>query len=528
MLRLLMCACCVVVLVLCSPVLSGEDWPMWGGTNERNMVSSAKGLPVTFDCGTSRRDGKGVDMSTTKNVKWAVELGSHTYGNSTISGGKVIVGINDAGLKDSRLTRTRGGMILCLDEATGKKLWQLVIPRFRTTNKQFNYDHLNLGMCASATIVGDRAYVISSRGEVLCLDMNGLADGNDGEFKDEGQYMAGIGKKPITLDPKIDADIIWSYDMVKELPVWPQDASSGAVLVLGDLVYAATSNAVDRSHVKVPYPDAPSLIALDRKTGRLVAGDGEKIGRRMLHGQWSSPMLCKVGGKELIVYGAGDGFCYAFAPVKRRTDGKTATLEKIWGCDVVPKEYRVKDGKKIPYQKRHYKFDAKYWGVGPAEIIATPVFYKGRIYVNIGQDPLHGRGDGALTCMDAATGKILWQSKEVHRSLATVSIADDLLYVADYSGQVHCFDAISGKRHWMYETKEPMWSSTFVVDGRLYVGSDGRHLWVFETGKQAKVIAKSRLRAKMANTPVVANGVMYVATDKYLYALQSDGAAKGK
>ena len=177
----------------------------------------------------------------------------------------------------------------------------------------------------------------------------------------------------------------------------------------------------------------------------------------------------------------------------------------------------------MPYQKKHYRFDAKHWGVGPAEIIATPVFYKGRIYVDIGEDPLHGRGDGALTCMDAATGKILWQTKDVNRSLATVSIADDLLYVADYSGRVFCFDAITGKQYWKYETKEPMWSSTLVGDGHVYIGTDGRHLWVFKTGKKAKLVAKSRLRAKLATTPVVANGVMFLASDKYLYALKKSG-----
>ena len=39
--------------------------------------------------------------------------------------------------------------------------------------------------------------------------------------------------------------------------------------------------------------------------------------------------------------------------------------------------------------------------VGPSEIIATPVFYNNRVYVAIGQDPLHGRGKGCVTCIDA-------------------------------------------------------------------------------------------------------------------------------
>ena len=61
----------------------GAAWPMWGGTPDRNMVSSMKGLPITWD------------LKTKKNVKWIAELGSQAYGNPTISGGYVLVGTNN-------------------------------------------------------------------------------------------------------------------------------------------------------------------------------------------------------------------------------------------------------------------------------------------------------------------------------------------------------------------------------------------------------------------------------------------------
>ena len=76
----------------------------------------------------------------------------------------------------------------------------------------------------------------------------------------------------------------------------------------------------------MPLPDAPSLIALDARTGRLLACDGERIGRplgkgparRLFHGQWSSPTLGRVDGRDLIIYGGGDGVCYAFEPADRK------------------------------------------------------------------------------------------------------------------------------------------------------------------------------------------------------------------
>src|SRR5215217_9784542 len=72
------------------------DWPMWGGTPDRNMVSNMKGLPTSWDVAKGR------------NVKWVAELGSQTYGNITVAGGLVLVGTNNEGKRDPRVTGDKG------------------------------------------------------------------------------------------------------------------------------------------------------------------------------------------------------------------------------------------------------------------------------------------------------------------------------------------------------------------------------------------------------------------------------------
>ncbi len=495
--------------------LPAGDCPEWGGSPARNMVSGETGLPDSFD------------PSGGRNVLWSVRLGTHTYGNPTVAGGRVIVGTNDACLDGDRLRRTRGGVIHCFDQKTGERLWRLAVPRFRKPDPRFNYDDMNLGICSAATIAGDRAYVVDSRGCVLCLDVKGQADGNDGPYTDEGQFMAGEGRDPVTVEPG-DGDIVWCYDMIRELPVWPQDASSSAVLLVGDLVVVGTSNGVDRSHYDVPYPDAPSLIALHRETGRLLAADAEKIGRRMLHGQWSSPAMGAVDGERLIFFGGGDGFCYAFRVPDMPPEGAVATLERVWRCDCNPRDYRFReDGTAIPYQRIYGTRKTKTRGEGPSEIIATPVFYRGRVYVAVGQDPHHGTGKGCLTCIDAA-GKgdisaagVVWRSPLVGRSLSTVSIAGGLVYVLDYAGLLHCLDAETGRRYWVHDTGGKIWSSTLVADGKIYFGTGKREFWAMQAGTQKRVSAVTRLRAKMYATPVAAGGALLVATEKYLYAVKA-------
>src|SRR5687768_11640812 len=89
------------------------DWPMWGGTPDRNMISNMKGLPTSWD------------VKTKKNVKWTAELGSQTYGNVVVAGGIVFVGTNNEGLRDPKITGDKG-VLMAFRESDGTFLWQMV------------------------------------------------------------------------------------------------------------------------------------------------------------------------------------------------------------------------------------------------------------------------------------------------------------------------------------------------------------------------------------------------------------------
>ena len=67
-----------------------------------------------------------------------------------------------------------------------------------------------------------------------------------------------------------DADILWIYDLRVDLGMCPHDTPSASILIDGDFLYLNTCNGVDRTHKVIRAPDAPSLIVIDKKTGRLV------------------------------------------------------------------------------------------------------------------------------------------------------------------------------------------------------------------------------------------------------------------
>jgi len=524
---------CLAALAAWVAAVSAGDWPQWGGANGRNMVSAEKNLPATFRAGT-RLPAGGLDPHSTANVRWVAELGSMTFGNPTVAGGRVIIGTNDRFFSDPRVKRSRGGLILCLDETTGKVLWRLPVPRYRKKVYGSGFDDLNVGVCSAATIEGKRAYVLTNRAEVLCLDVRGQADGNDGPFRQEGRYMAGAGRKPVAVRPG-DGDIIWRFDMIAALPSAPHDASNCSVLAVGNLLYVCTSNGVHRMPTEPnPLPDAASLIVLDKATGRLVAADGEKIGRRVFHGQWSSPSACKVGGRTLVLFGGGDGVLYAFAPPRPgRAPSRAirpAVLKKVWWYDCNPPRYkRDAAGKPIDYWAGDTtRCDMKPDFLGPSEIIGTPVPYNGRVYVAVGRDPDHGVAPGILHCIDAGkTGDVtktgcVWSYDKIARTMSTASVAGGLVYIADLAGAVHCLDAKTGKVQWVHQTKQPIWGSTLLADGKVYVGTQRKRLWVFRAGREKQVLATTKLPDKVATTPVAANGTLLVATYRRLYAVRGE------
>jgi outer membrane protein assembly factor BamB len=503
------------------------EWPQWGGTSIRNMYSPEKGLPATFDPGKFKQGTEDVDLKTTKNVKWVAKLGSQSYGNVTVAGGKVFVGTNNESPRDPQHSGDRS-ILMVFDEKTGEFLWQLVVPKLKAGKVN---DWENLGLLCAPTIEGDRVYIVTSRCEMMCLDVNGMANGNDG-FKDEAKYVVlDTGNPPAKIGPK-DADIIWKYDMMDELGVFPHNASNCSVLIADDLVYACTSNGQDWTHSNIPSPLSPSFIALNKKTGEFMGEDDANIGPRIYHGQWSSPSTAKVNGKNLVFFGGGDGWCYAFDPKPVKGED-TSLLKTVWKADCNPPEYKSKDGKPIRYPAAE----------GPSEINSTPVFYKNRIYVATGQDPEHGEGVGHLVCLDATkTGDIsktgvIWSYKAINRSISTVSIDPNtgLLFVGDFSGFVHCLDAENGKVYWVHDMKAHMWGSTFVADGKVYVGDEDGDFVVLAATKEKKILSKisvdgreqdgPNLGAPVYGTPIVANGVVYIQSNTHLYAFHNSSRA---
>jgi outer membrane protein assembly factor BamB len=504
----------VLVLNIAAQLSLAADQPQWGARYSRNLVSDERNLPESFN------------PDTGENVRWVFQLGSNGYATPIIAEGRVLIGTNNDPPRDPKNVGDRG-VLLCLNEADGKLLWQLASPK----RDQFN-DWPKVGICSPPTVENGRVYLTSNRGEVLCLDLAGQANGNDGPFTDEAHYMVATDEEPLEIGPQ-HADILWKSDMFDELGVRTHDQMHSSPLIHGDVLYVGTSNGVDGTHRHVPAPDAPSLIALDKNTGLLLATDGEPIGAHITHSTWSSPSLGIVGGRELIFFGAGNAILYAFEPIilplppgagqlslplppgEGRGEGSSVlTLKKIWQYDCDPGSPRG-----ILHEtqgNRRYS---------PSTITGMPVYHDGRVYVTAGGDLWHGKLECYLHAVnpdgagDITKSGRLWIAPLSRHCMSTPSIAGGLAYIADCGRQVSCIDIQSGKAVWVHRADGEIWSSTLVADGKVYVGSLRGDFWTLAAGRELKVLSRVDLGEPVHATPTAANGTLFVGTKSRLFAL---------
>ncbi len=455
--KTVMC-CALAALTLAAFALvgadtGGKDWPMWGGSPERNMVSSMKGLPTSWD------------VKTKKNVKWVASLGSQSYGNPVVAGGQVYVGTNNESVRNAKEPGDRG-VLMVFREGDGEFLWQHTsakLPAGRANDWPYQ------GVCSSPLVEGDQLWYVTNRCEIVSLDTHG--DGKGG------------------------AKVIWKYDMMEEVGAQPHNMSNSSPVSFGDLIFVSTSNGQDESHVNIPSPRAPAIIAVNKKTGKKVWEDASP-GDKILHGQWSSPAVGKIGGVDQVVMGEGDGWVRSY---------EVATGKKLWEFDMNPKD--------------------SVWPKTRNEVISTPVIWENKVYIANGQDPEHGEGVGHLYAIDGTkrgdittTGRI-WHYDKIRRSISTGSVYEGILYYADFSGFLHAVDAKTGTAYWTHDMLAAVWGSPMVIDGKVYLGDEDGDVVVMQAGKEKKLIAEMNMGSSVYSTPVPANGALFIMNRNQLWAI---------
>ncbi len=196
----------------------------------------------------------------------------------------------------------------------------------------------------------------------------------------------------------------------------------------------------------------------------------------------------------------------------------------------------AKTGKELWHFDTSSKEENDLWGFETnSHVESTPIVVNGRVYF--------GSGDKGLYCVDASSGKKVWQYPRpgdrrtgLHIDSNPVVVGERVYCTSGKSRtfenlQVFCVNATDGKLVWSKSTELPVWGSPAVVDGRVYVGLgngrvnlsepspkggvlcldalDGRRLWDFDEVKDA-----------VHTRPTVVGSLVIVGSrDGFCYAL---------
>lgn len=508
-------------LLLATTLPAAADWPQWGGGPTRNPVSLERGVLLGFQFPQADENGKVVRPG--RDIAWQARLGDRTVIPPIVADGLVWVGTSarDPNYDTIKSKDWGGGLLMCFRESDGKPLWEYRTARLAGEGVSWVEDFPRAALGSAPLVEGDRLWYVNNRSEVVCFDITPLKKGTG---------------KPTEA---------WKLDLRKELGVFPhlplmQSGFAASAAGYEDKLYIVTHNGVDENHEKVPRPEAPSLVCLEKATGKVVWRDNSP-GKNIIEHQISSPLVAEIKGQAQVIVGQGDGWLRAF---------EAATGKLIWKCDLNPKD--------------------AIWEIGGSGnrnyVVATPILYDNRVYVATGLQVEAGPGPAALYCIDPTkTGDVsreldagprkgkpnpnsavvwftpeavpadaprievgtkkkrdLLRSRDYYfgRSIAGCVAHDGLVYAADVGGLVYCFDAKTGKLYWADDLKSTVRGQLLWADGHVLVAADSGDLFAFAHGKERKLVARFEAPASLYAGPVFANGTLYLTTESTLYAIR--------
>lgn len=277
----------------------------------------------------------------------------------------------------------------------------------------------------------------------------------------------------------LDGEERWSMNLFEkygENKLW-WDVGTSPVIAGGNLVVAMMQT------------DAPSyIVSLDRKTGQEVW----KIGRKYETGaesgdSYTTPLVLTIDGRETLVLWGADHLsghdvdsgkmlwsCGGFNPKKLKAWRVIASAVETDGVVVVPYGRGEYMAGIRPGGSGDITATARLWskkGLGADS--STPVAKDGLIYLLIDS----GRKRGRVTCLDAVSGEVKWETKlpkapQIY--YASPVLSGDRIYCVREDGMV-----FSGKLTpngledvVANEIGEGVIASPVVVDGKLLLRGD--------------------------------------------------------
>ncbi|MCX5771926.1 MAG: PQQ-binding-like beta-propeller repeat protein [Candidatus Hydrogenedentes bacterium] len=157
------------------------------------------------------------------------------------------------------------------------------------------------------------------------------------------------------------------------------------------------------------------------------------------------------------------------------------------------------------------------------EVAPSPAYGGGRIFVANEYAMATALTLGGTP--EAPTAAAAWEWDEALPDVSSPVGDGTYFYVATSMGYVVCLDAASGKMVWQHEFDEGFYSSPIVVGDRVFVGDKAGVTHVFKTGPEFVLVGDSALGEPIFATPAFLDKRIYIRTEGHLWcvAAEDDG-----
>lgn len=345
-------------------------------------------------------------------------------------------------------------VVECLHAERGERFWKFSYP----TDYVDRYGY-NGGPRCAPSIDDGRVYTYGVQGKLHCLDL-------------------------------LTGQVIWRRDLMKEFNAEPGFFGVGATpLVEGDVVV-----------INVGAPKGPSVVGLDKKTGRMVWGAGKDWGA-----SYAAPVPADVHGKRRVFVFAGG-------------------------------ESRPPVGGLICIDPTNGKIDFEFpWRGTRYESVnaSAPVVIGNQVFIS----ECYGAGSALVDVLPDGSAKLAWTNADFGTHFMTAIHQDGYLYGVHGHGPLNsplvCIDLKTGKDVWRNEPRyvetvkrgdaerqvKLMLARASLVraDGRfLCLGEFGHLLWLELTPNGYRQLSRSWLffAGETWTGPVISKGLLYVCQNQ--------------
>ncbi|HBJ82550.1 MAG TPA: pyrrolo-quinoline quinone [Verrucomicrobiales bacterium] len=462
----------LALLLLCLPIsgLAESHWPQFRGEG---------GLGI----GTGKPP---VEFSAEKNMRWQVEV-PHGHSSPCIWGDKIA------------LTGLDGGKLVtfCLNRADGRELWRVAAPAEKIEGAH------RIGSPATPTCCTDGERLIAYFGSygVLAYDWSGKE----------------LWKKPLPA-PVVEFGTSASPIIADGKVIIVADQDVGSYMIALDVKTGAEAWRVDRGEFRRGF-SSPFVWKHDGIEELIVCGSLWVRGYDLKDGRqrWSVRGMARVANASPVAadgmllvsswnVGGDEGDRIEMEPFEAFAAANDANKDGLLTLEEFPNG---------PIKARYSQIDADKDGkVTKTEYEVIRGMFADAVNQLFAIKP-GGSGDITDT-------HVIWQVNKHLPYVSSPIVANGRVFTMKSGGLASAYDAKSGSPLFQAERVDASgdyYASAVSADGRIYITSQRGTVVVLDaTSDTLKVLARNDLKASVFASPAIVDGVIYIRTDKHLYA----------